>query len=158
MAKASSGAAFINKKRAAEARLAAQESGIDMDDSLNDEDIFELQHHHLLRCLEKTTVREKLKNFKKKYFKVSIIIFRIENFWIWTTIMEWRKPKDQRHHHQWLVQVIRPTQLQVCCNRVVVDVAHKDIRYLGSFSKIQHYTYKYIHTLTHTHQNYVVFF
>lgn len=58
MAKASSGAAFINKKRAAEARLAAQESGIDMDDSLNDEDIFELQHHHLLRCLEKTTVRE----------------------------------------------------------------------------------------------------
>lgn len=57
MAKASSGAAFINKKRAAEARLAAQESGIDMDDSYNDEDIFELQHHHLLRCLEKTTVR-----------------------------------------------------------------------------------------------------
>ncbi|XP_070489851.1 potassium voltage-gated channel protein Shal isoform X1 [Chironomus tepperi] len=58
MAKASSGAAFINKKRAAEARLAAQESGIDMDDSYNDEDIFELQHHHLLRCLEKTTDRE----------------------------------------------------------------------------------------------------
>lgn len=56
MAKASSGAAFINKKRAAEARLAAQESGIDMDDNYNDEDIFELQHHHLLRCLEKTTV------------------------------------------------------------------------------------------------------
>jgi potassium voltage-gated channel Shal-related subfamily D protein len=56
MAKASSGAAFINKKRAAEARIAAQESGIDMDDSYNDEDIFELQHHHLLRCLEKTTV------------------------------------------------------------------------------------------------------
>ena len=52
----SSGAAFINKKRAAEARLAAQESGIDMDDNYNDEDIFELQHHHLLRCLEKTTV------------------------------------------------------------------------------------------------------
>ncbi len=57
MAKASSGAAFLTKKRAAEARLAAQESGIDMDDSFNDEDIFELQHHHLLRCLEKTTVR-----------------------------------------------------------------------------------------------------
>lgn len=56
MVKASSGAAFLNKKRAAEARLAAQESGIDMDDSFNDEDIFELQHHHLLRCLEKTTV------------------------------------------------------------------------------------------------------
>jgi potassium voltage-gated channel Shal-related subfamily D protein len=57
IAKASTGAAFLTKKRAAEARLAAQESGIDMDDSFNDEDIFELQHHHLLRCLEKTTVR-----------------------------------------------------------------------------------------------------
>jgi potassium voltage-gated channel Shal-related subfamily D member 2 len=32
IAKASSGAAFLNKKRIAEARLAAQESGIDMDD------------------------------------------------------------------------------------------------------------------------------
>lgn len=56
IAKASSGAAFINKKRAAEARLAAQESGIELDDSYNDDDIFELQHHHLLRCLEKATV------------------------------------------------------------------------------------------------------
>lgn len=40
IAKASSGAAFLNKKRAAEARLAAQESGIDMDDR------FVLQHCH----------------------------------------------------------------------------------------------------------------
>jgi potassium voltage-gated channel Shal-related subfamily D protein 2 len=36
IAKASSGAAFINKKRAAEARLTAQESGIELDDSFND--------------------------------------------------------------------------------------------------------------------------
>ena len=43
------------KKRAAEARLAAQEAGISLDDDVN-ENIFELQHHHLLRCLEKTTV------------------------------------------------------------------------------------------------------
>lgn len=56
IAKASSGAAFANKKKAAEARLAAQESGIELDDNYRDEDIFELQHHHLLRCLEKTTV------------------------------------------------------------------------------------------------------
>jgi potassium voltage-gated channel Shal-related subfamily D protein len=56
MAKASSSAAFANKKKAAESRLAAQESGIELDDNYNDEDIFELQHHHLLRCLEKTTV------------------------------------------------------------------------------------------------------
>lgn len=44
------------KKKAAEARLAAQESGVELDDAGRDEDIFELQHHHLLRCLERTTV------------------------------------------------------------------------------------------------------
>ncbi|XP_049316314.1 potassium voltage-gated channel protein Shal isoform X2 [Bactrocera dorsalis] len=55
IAKASSGAAFVSKKKAAEARWAAQESGIELDDNYRDEDIFELQHHHLLRCLEKTT-------------------------------------------------------------------------------------------------------
>ncbi|EEC01586.1 voltage-gated potassium channel, putative [Ixodes scapularis] len=54
IAKATSGAAFVSKKKAVEAKLAAQESGQDMDDG--PEDIFELQHHHLLRCLEKTTV------------------------------------------------------------------------------------------------------
>ncbi|KDR15635.1 Potassium voltage-gated channel protein Shal [Zootermopsis nevadensis] len=58
IAKASSGAAFVSKKKAAEARLAAQESGLEMDDNYHQEDIFELQHHHLLRCLEKTTDRE----------------------------------------------------------------------------------------------------
>lgn len=56
IAKASSGAAFVSKKKAAEARLAAQESGVELDDAGRDEDIFELQHHHLLRCLERTTV------------------------------------------------------------------------------------------------------
>lgn len=56
IAKAGAGAAFVSKKKAAEARLAAQESGLDIDDSYREEDIFELQHHHLLRCLEKTTV------------------------------------------------------------------------------------------------------
>ncbi|XP_014277490.1 potassium voltage-gated channel protein Shal isoform X1 [Halyomorpha halys] len=58
IAKASSGAAFVSKKKAAEARLAAQESGLEIDDNYKEEDIFELQHHHLLRCLEKTTDRE----------------------------------------------------------------------------------------------------
>lgn len=56
IAKASSGAAFVSKKKAAEARLAAQESGLQMEEYYKEEDIFELQHHHLLRCLEKTTV------------------------------------------------------------------------------------------------------
>ena len=54
IAKATSGAAFVNKKKATEARLAAVESGQEVDEG--PEDIFELQHHHLLRCLEKTTV------------------------------------------------------------------------------------------------------
>ncbi|XP_065564177.1 potassium voltage-gated channel protein Shal-like isoform X3 [Artemia franciscana] len=57
IAKATSGAAFVNKKKAAEARMAALESGLDVDDPWKEEDIFELQHHHLLRCLEKTTRR-----------------------------------------------------------------------------------------------------
>ena len=54
IAKATSGVAFVNKKKAAEARLAAVESGQEIEDGT--EDIFELQHHHLLRCLERTTV------------------------------------------------------------------------------------------------------
>lgn len=63
LAKATSGAAFLNKKRAVESRLLAQESGLGMDENgdehwLREEDIFELQHHHLLRCLEKATDRE----------------------------------------------------------------------------------------------------
>jgi hypothetical protein len=55
IAKATSGAAFVAKKRAAEARIAAQEAGLHVEEDTN-ENIFELQHHHLLRCLEKTTV------------------------------------------------------------------------------------------------------
>ncbi|KOC68214.1 Potassium voltage-gated channel protein Shal [Habropoda laboriosa] len=66
IAKASSGAAFVSKKKAAEARLAAQESGLQLDDNYKEEDIFELQHHHLLRCLEKTTHNPKImKNIAK---------------------------------------------------------------------------------------------
>lgn len=53
IAKATSGAAFVSKKKACEARLAAQEAGEPVEPY---DDIFELQHHHLLRCLEKTTV------------------------------------------------------------------------------------------------------
>ncbi|XP_046445391.1 potassium voltage-gated channel protein Shal-like isoform X1 [Daphnia pulex] len=69
LAKATSGAAFLSKKRAVESRLLAQESGLGLDGEngaggaddqhwLREEDIFELQHHHLLRCLEKATDRE----------------------------------------------------------------------------------------------------
>lgn len=58
IAKATSGAAFVSKKKACEARLAAQEAGEEVEPY---DDIFELQHHHLLRCLEKTTVSNSLK-------------------------------------------------------------------------------------------------
>ena len=35
--------------------MAAKAAGMPIDDNYK-EDVFELQHHHLLRCLEKTTV------------------------------------------------------------------------------------------------------
>lgn len=53
IAKATSGAAFVSKKKACEARIAAQEAGEKVEPY---EDIFEVQHHHLLRCLERATV------------------------------------------------------------------------------------------------------
>lgn len=52
IAKATSGAAFLSKKKETEARLAAQS----LEDGVTLEDLFELQHHHLLQCLERTTV------------------------------------------------------------------------------------------------------
>ena len=57
IAKATSGAAFVSKKKAAEAKMAAKAAGLPINDH-DKEDIFEMQHHHLLRCLEKTTVSE----------------------------------------------------------------------------------------------------
>ena len=46
----------MSKKKAAEAKMAERAAkGVDDSDDTK-EDIFELQHHHLLRCLEKTTV------------------------------------------------------------------------------------------------------
>lgn len=61
----------MSKKKAVEARLAAQESGLEIDDG-REEDIFELQHHHLLRCLEKTTVSQK--HSQSEYFTASFLI------------------------------------------------------------------------------------
>ena len=57
MAKNASGNAFINRKKKMEERMLARESGLDIDLELKDEDVFNMQHHHLLTCLEKTTVR-----------------------------------------------------------------------------------------------------
>ncbi|CAI5448501.1 unnamed protein product [Caenorhabditis angaria] len=56
--KNASGQALFNKKKAHEARMQAFEQGQLSFDALRDEDIFEIQHHHLLQCLEKATERE----------------------------------------------------------------------------------------------------
>ncbi|KAK6750293.1 hypothetical protein RB195_002334 [Necator americanus] len=56
--KNASGQALFNKKKAHEARMQAFEQGLLSFDALRDEDIFEIQHHHLLQCLEKATERE----------------------------------------------------------------------------------------------------
>jgi hypothetical protein len=75
IAKATSGAAFVAKKRAAEARIAAQEAGLQVEEDTN-ENIFELQHHHLLRCLEKTTVSFLCRTlFLKMSFEGSFIFY-----------------------------------------------------------------------------------
>lgn len=55
MAKNASGAAFISSKKRAEEAIRARESGLEVDDIKN-QDTLEMQHHHLLSCLEKTTV------------------------------------------------------------------------------------------------------
>lgn len=60
--KNASGQALYSKKKAHEARMQAFEQGLLSFESLKDEDIYEIQHHHLLQCLEKATV-----SFKKKY-------------------------------------------------------------------------------------------
>ncbi|KAK2150317.1 hypothetical protein LSH36_412g01023 [Paralvinella palmiformis] len=57
MAKNASGNAFLSSKKKIEELILAQESGLEMED-LKGGEVFELQHHHLLTCLEKTTERE----------------------------------------------------------------------------------------------------
>lgn len=54
--KNASGQALYSKKKAHEARMQAFEQGLLSFESLKDEDIFEIQHRHLLQCLEKATV------------------------------------------------------------------------------------------------------
>jgi len=55
-AKAMANKTFLQGKQKAEALLMARESGLDGMEDLNDVDVFQLQHHHLLTCLERTTV------------------------------------------------------------------------------------------------------
>jgi potassium voltage-gated channel Shal-related subfamily D member 2 len=54
--KNASGQALSTKRKAHEQRMRDFEMGLLGPEQLKDEDIFELQHHHLLMCLEKATV------------------------------------------------------------------------------------------------------
>lgn len=74
MAKNASGAAFISSKKRAEERLRAKESGIELDDC--QENFLEMQHHHLLSCLEKTTVRSV---FFCMYYFLCLMHDRVQN-------------------------------------------------------------------------------
>ncbi|KAI6176101.1 BTB domain-containing protein [Aphelenchoides bicaudatus] len=56
--KNASGQALYSKKKAHEQRMQAFEQGLLSIDALKDEDIFEIQHHHLLKCLEMATERD----------------------------------------------------------------------------------------------------
>lgn len=65
MAKNASGAAFISSKKRAEEAMRARESGLEVED-LKNQDTLEMQHHHLLSCLEKTTVRSNINSKRGK--------------------------------------------------------------------------------------------
>lgn len=56
MAKNASGAAFLSSKKRAQEIELAQESGLNVGEEYCDQDKFNMQHHHLLTCLENTTV------------------------------------------------------------------------------------------------------
>ena len=65
IAKATSGAAFLTKKKETEARLQAAHTALEEGEPSTSagDDIFELQHHHLLQCLERTTVSGTLSRY-----------------------------------------------------------------------------------------------
>lgn len=74
--KNASGQALFSKKKAHEARVQAFEQGILSLESLKDEDIFEIQHHHLLQCLERATVSTN----SLSPFIISSLLLLIESF------------------------------------------------------------------------------
>lgn len=77
IAKATSGAAFLNKKKETEARIASAQDAADAGGPTqlvsNSEDIFELQHHHLLQCLERTTVSLRIYLFDGVSYDVYLV-------------------------------------------------------------------------------------
>lgn len=55
MAKQASNQAYVRAKREMEELERKRQNG-ELDVDTSDKDVFEVQHHHLLNCLEKTTV------------------------------------------------------------------------------------------------------
>jgi len=78
--KTQSCSAFIHSKMKAQQRLLALETNAggvgNQLQSFTDEDIFQLQHHHLLSCLERTTVRLSV----CPYFFLSVTVNAISYF------------------------------------------------------------------------------
>lgn len=62
MAKSASNKAYLASKRKETEKDIAQQQGMPVDDSNEFVDIFDSQAHHLLACLEKTTVRTDCSN------------------------------------------------------------------------------------------------
>lgn len=77
MAKQASNQAYVRAKRdMEEAELRAQNGEPPIDTS--DKDVFEVQHHHLLNCLEKTTVAKSpvfsIKCMIEKYTQYLVLV------------------------------------------------------------------------------------
>jgi hypothetical protein len=111
-----------------------------MDDSYNDEDIFELQHHHLLQCLEKTTVRATDVWNDENFISNFISHFRSASSATWTITMACRiKRSELLRRHQWRVHLIRRTPQLGCFKHAAHEhAADNDIRYLEKSSKSHH--------------------
>lgn len=56
MAKIASNQSFLRAKRLQAEQELAKSEGKETNVSMEDQDVFEIQHHHLLNCLENTTV------------------------------------------------------------------------------------------------------
>jgi Domain of unknown function (DUF3399) len=49
--------AFVDSKKTVEMKMIALHSGHRLASDFSEKDLFQLQHHHLLNCLEKATVK-----------------------------------------------------------------------------------------------------
>lgn len=88
MAKSASNQAYLNHKRRELEKEIAEAQGINVQDEQEDVDIFEAQAHHLLKCLEKTTVSQ-IKNIK---FSIQYVFVTTDIICTTTTKLVWYLP------------------------------------------------------------------